>query len=367
MPYPPGRLARSAGAANLAPMPPFASLRQEAHSPLLQVLKTSVAAIIAWVVSAIVVQEEAPIFAAIAALLVVQPSVTQSLAKGIERSLGVVIGVALAFTAGLVFGSSSWVILGAIVVSLLVAWVLRLSPGSSNQIPISAMLVLAIGAQTPAYALERIVETIIGAVAGLAVNAAIVPPVLTAPARLAILRLTGAVADTFDDLAGVLARPTSPAGLSDVLSRARGLRPLHTEATEKLEAAVESLALNPRAGAHRDRLAEDKLRLERLSALVSRTIGMARAVHDNGDDGLHADPIARAIAGELGRAAHDIRLLSGELQSGSRSTRADSPIHTALTAPIAVVTPDPQNWILLGSLLEDLRRVREEIIGNRDA
>ncbi|MBD8141007.1 hypothetical protein IFT36_10685, partial [Frigoribacterium sp. CFBP 13605] len=35
----------------------------------------------------------------------------------------------------------------------------------------------------------------------------------------------------------------------------------------------------------------------------------------------------------------------------------------ALTSPVSVLRPDPDNWVLVGSLLEDLRRVREEIIG----
>jgi hypothetical protein len=41
-------------------------------------------------------------------------------------------------------------------------------------------------------------------------------------------------------------------------------------------------------------------------------------------------------------------------------SRAELP---ALTAPLVVTTPNAEHWILLGSLLEDLRRVREEILG----
>ncbi|HAM27837.1 MAG TPA: hypothetical protein DCP11_14385, partial [Microbacteriaceae bacterium] len=65
----------------------IASLRASSRSPILQVLKTSVAAILAWLLSNLLLGQPLPIFAAIAALLVVQPSVNQSLAKGIERSV----------------------------------------------------------------------------------------------------------------------------------------------------------------------------------------------------------------------------------------------------------------------------------------
>src|SRR6185312_4263915 len=127
--------------------------------------------------------------AAIAALLVVQPSVNQSLSKGLERSIGVIAGVALAYGVGLVFGTASWAVLGVIVLSLLIAWTLRLGPGSANQIPISAMLVLSIGSQTPDYAANRIIETIIGAAIALAVNVIIVPPVMLGPAHAAVTSL----------------------------------------------------------------------------------------------------------------------------------------------------------------------------------
>ena len=68
-------------------------MRGTSRSPLLQVAKTSVAVIAAWLLSTLLLSQPLPIFAAIAALLVVQPSVNQSLAKGVERSVGVILGV----------------------------------------------------------------------------------------------------------------------------------------------------------------------------------------------------------------------------------------------------------------------------------
>jgi hypothetical protein len=39
----------------------------------------------------------------------------------------------------------------------------------------------------------------------------------------------------------------------------------------------------------------------------------------------------------------------------------------ALTTPLHVVKPHEEHWVLIGSLLEDLRRVREEIVGSPDS
>lgn len=339
----------------------MASLRASSRSPLLQVIKTSVAAIIAWLICTVTLSQPLPIFAAIAALLVVQPSINQSLAKGIERSVGVIFGVILAYAAGILFGHSSGIVLGVIVVSLLVAWILRLSPGSATQIPISAMLVIAIGTNTPGYAVNRVIETVIGAAVGLTINAIIVPPVLLNPAHAAVVRLAERVADTLSAFATALRTPLAASELTSMLTDARQLPGLRNSAEDALVRADESLMLNPRRGRYRERLERDRDLLDSLGILVTRVTGMARALHDNYDPGLSDDHFVSSIALELDRASHDLRLLARDGPTvDPLPVASDLP---ALTAPLVIALPDPDNWILVGSLLEDLRRVREVIIG----
>jgi uncharacterized membrane protein YccC len=337
------------------------TFRASARTPLLQVLKTSAAAVIAWLLCVVILKQQLPIFAAIAALLVVQPSVSQSFSRGVERSLGVIFGVVLAFAIGLIFGTSTWIVLIVIVVALVLAWVFKLSPGSTNQIPISAMLVLSIGGLTPVYAANRIVETIIGAVVGLVVNVAIVPPVLLAPAHIAVHRLLRDCAASLDAIAASLTEPQDGAALDDLLARARALRSAQVAATSAIAAGEESLTLNPRRGRFRRVLENDDRILDRLGVLVTRIIGMARAIHDNYAPTLSEDRMAADIARELTRSAHDLRLIGEDaegINSGTKSQGAP-----ALTSPLIVVSPNPEHWILIGSLLEDMRRVREEILG----
>ena len=324
----------------------------------------------AWIFCVVALEQPLPIFAAIAALLVVQPSVNQSVAKGVERSVGVVLGVVLAYGVGQLFGHSSAVVLAVIVVSLLLSWLLRLTPGSSVQIPISAMLVLAIGAQTSGYAINRILETIIGGVVGLVINAAIVPPLLNIPASRAVAALAAEVADALDRLAAALvpvSATAKPGTLAELLAEARALRSVQSAASESLKSAVESLNFNPRAPRHRGTINRDRALLDRLNVLVTRVIAMTRTVHDNFDPTLRTDPVVAAISAELSRAAHDVRLLT--VESSPAAGRAGyAPVEVpALTAPLVIARPDPVHWILVGSLLEDLRRIREEIIGRPDA
>jgi uncharacterized membrane protein YgaE (UPF0421/DUF939 family) len=345
------------------------NFRVTSRAPLLQVLKTSAAAVLAWLVSSALLGQSLPIFAAIAALLVVQPSVNQSLSRGVERSIGVILGVVLASIAQMMFGTNSWVVLSVIVLSLLLGWALRLAPGSANQIPISGMLMLSIGAGTPNYAYDRVLETIIGAAVAMIVNLAVVPPVLLLPAHVAVGRLLKECAATLDRLSTSLAEPQTPAQLEALMTQARSLRKLDATAMAAIATGEESLTLNPRRGKHRRVLERDAELLARLSVLVRRIIGMARAVRDHYDESLHDEPTVRDIARELTRAAHDLRLLGRENEGPQRDEEgrevADDSL-PALTAPLRVLRPHPDHWILIGSLLEDMRRVREEIVGTAD-
>ncbi|GAA3866003.1 hypothetical protein GCM10022381_07110 [Leifsonia kafniensis] len=336
--------------------------------PLLQAVKTSVATVLAWFLAQLLLPGAGlPIFAAIAALLVVQPSINQSLGKAIERTLGVVGGVLVAYGIGLLFGTSSWIVLLAVVVCIFLAWAFRLNPGSSNQVPISAMLVLSIGATTPAYALDRIIETCIGAGIALVVNILIVPPVLLTPAHDSLTLLAREVAHTLDRVAIALRSPQTNAALAEMMIEARLLRPMLVSAEKAIVQAEESLTLNPRQASYRTALDAEIVRYERLRALVTRSIGMVRALHDHYDHTLHREPTVQALSLELERAAHDLRLLARQDERPDERVSveedwelADDP---ALTAPLVIAAPPPQHWILIGSLMEDLRRVREEITG----
>lgn len=317
---------------------------------------------LAWVISQLLLPNELPIFAAIAAIFVVQPSVNQSVGKAIERSLGVIGGVVIAYVIGLIFGSSTWIVLLTIVLCILLAWALRLSPGSANQIPISAMLVLSIGSTTAEYSIDRILETIIGASIALIINILVVPPVLLTPAHDAVIRLGREVADTLDRAADALREPQTNFQLEELLLKARLLRPMLASAERAITGAQESLTLNPRGAKHRTSLQADIDLYERLKALVTRALGMTRAVRDHYDDSLHLEPTVHAFSTELDRAAHDLRLLLQRPDDhATEIAREEEPL---LTSPLIIATPHPEHWILIGSLMEDLRRVREEIVSD---
>lgn len=333
----------------------LAAFRASRRQPLLQVLKSALATSAAWLLAGWLIPGPLPVFAAIAALLVVQPSLNQSVSKAIERSVGVVAGVVVASLLALAFGQSTWVVLAAVTAALIIAWLLRMTAGTSNQVAISALLVLGLGAATPNYALDRVLETGIGAVIGFVVNLALVPPVALRPAHDAVESLGGEISASLERLAAALETPQTPAQLEELMITVRLMRPMVTTADTALTAGAESLTLNPRGRRRRDELEQLEATLRRFSPIVTQIIGMTRALYDRYDDDLAAEPAVRAIAEQLRRAAHDVRRIVRRTQADpAQPATASLP---ALTAPLAIGAPSSGHWILVGSLLEDLRRI----------
>lgn len=337
------------------------AVRAAKRDPLLQTVKTALATSLAWVLAGFLTAGgPPPVFAAIAAMLVVQPSLNQSLTKGVERSVGVIAGVVLATLLAMAFGIESWVVVVAVTAALAVSWALRLTPGSANQIAISALLVLAIGSSTPGYAVLRVVETIIGAVIGIVVHLVLVPPVVLAPARSALDELGEETARTMERLAAALTIQRTRSQRRTLMVAARQLRPLHDVAAEALDEADESLALNPRGRRHRDTVEAMRESLVLLGKVGTQVRGMTRAYVDHYDDEVRDESVVAGIAEELRRAAHDTRL---HLRLAVVDPVAPSFAETspALTAPLDVRAPQHMRWVLIGSLMEDLRRIRHEL------
>jgi uncharacterized membrane protein YgaE (UPF0421/DUF939 family) len=336
-----------------------ATFRAPRRAPLLQIVKSAAATIAAWLIAGWLVQGPPPVFAAIAALLVVQPSLNQSFTRAIERSVGVIVGVLIASILGIALGSHTWVILLAAAAALLAAWALKLTPGTTNQVAISAILVLALGTATPGYAVDRVLETLIGAVIGFVVNLAIVPPVAVAPAREKTDALGREIADALERLADALIAPQSRAQLEELLLTARLLRPMRDAAETAIDDANDSLTLNPRGRRHRADLARVQELLDAFTPILTQVIGMTRAVYDRYDPTIANEPSVQAIAEQLRRAAHDVRLQVTDAAGAPASPSTPEP--PALTRPLQVAAPAADHWMLVGSLLMDLHRIHENL------
>jgi uncharacterized membrane protein YccC len=306
-----------------------------------------------------------PVFAAIAALLVVAPNLGQTASKGIERTFGVIAGVLIATLFGALLGHTALAAIIAIAVSLVIGWVARTSLGMLNQMAISSMLVIVMGGGSIGFALDRIIETIIGAVIGFLVNLLIVAPVHVEPARERVADLGREISASLGRLADALETRQTAGELHGLMLEVRLLRPMVEATRNAIAEARESLTLNPLGAKKRELLDEmDALVEDRLRPIVTEVIGMTRAFYDHYDDSLCEEPMAFDIAEQVRRCAHDVRLAVHLADVNPEPMTSAIP---ALTAPLELAAPRGQRWILIGSLMEDLRRIRESLLLDDEA
>jgi hypothetical protein len=149
--------------------------------------------------------------------------------------------------------------------------------------------------------------------------------------------------------------------MQELMLEARLLRPMKDAAEASIAAGEESLTLNPRRSTHRADLREMRELLERLSPIVTQVIGMTRAYFDHYDDSIGDEPAVAAIAEQLRRAGHDVRL-AVQIADVAQEPEALTSAIPALTAPLVIRPPASQHWILIGSMMEDLRRIRDQLV-----
>src|SRR3984957_15950161 len=152
------------------------------RTQMLLALKAAVAAGVAWAVALLADPHSRPYFAPLAVILIVQPTVYDSLSRAFQRVVGVVVGVVAALAVSHFLSLSGWSIAIIVFVGLLLGWSARLGPQGAVQIPVSALLVFAVGSATPGYGGRRVLDTLIGS--AIAVVAVLVSPSAPAPERV---------------------------------------------------------------------------------------------------------------------------------------------------------------------------------------
>ncbi|MET8678286.1 aromatic acid exporter family protein [Streptomyces sp. NPDC004647] len=164
--------------------------------PYLQlVCKATGAAAVAWWLARLVPGHPQPIFAALAALLGVYPTVARSLRQGLRYAVGFLLGVLVGVPVSLLFGPTIWGILVVVPVTLVVAAWPKLS-GQGVQVPFTALFVVLAGGSAPvSYAVPRLGDVAIGVATGLVINAALPPTLYREETRNAADRLAERTAD----------------------------------------------------------------------------------------------------------------------------------------------------------------------------
>ncbi|NBM16930.1 aromatic acid exporter family protein [Streptomyces sp. GC420] len=224
---------------------PWTEVRKWHREPVVvQTLRSTAAATIAYVVALRFSSEAAPLTAPLTALLVVQVTLYATLTTGIRRVNSVVVGVLIAIGFSALVGLTWWSLALVILASLVVGHFVRVDE-FVPEVAISAMLVLGV-TQVTDTAWDRVVETLIGAFVGLLFNFVFAAPVWV-----------GTAGESLEDLARrnrqlmlrIGEELTSHTPVADAVARLHEARRLDHDIAEvdaALRQAEDSLRLNPR-------------------------------------------------------------------------------------------------------------------------
>jgi hypothetical protein len=343
--------------------------------PGIRTLKTVGAAVAAYAVALHVSGQRPPVLAPLTALLVVQLTLYETVTSGARRIVAVVAGVlvAVGFSAAVGF---RWWSLGLLIgAALVVGKLLRLGE-QLLEVPISAMLVLAVNGTADAAG-DRIYETLIGAAVGVVVNAILAPPLYVQSAGSAVGDLADSVAGILTGAGDSLRDDWSPDVARRWLQAAQQLDREVVQTDRVLGDAERSLRLNPRG--RRAKNAPPSLRsaataLEHaavacrglLRTLLDRSEGTAAdSPYDDRSRAAIADALVSAgeVAAAFGRFAapnvtgatpDDRELLSALDRAGERRGRLPERLAADPHA-------DQDGWRLHGALLASLDRVLSEL------
>jgi hypothetical protein len=225
--------------------PSWSSYRGRGAPLAWRAVKTTVAAVLSYELARRFLTDPIPLLAALTAVLVAQITIFETVRSGIERIGSVVAGVLVAGLLSRFVGLTWWGLAIVIFAALVIGQLLRLGP-QSLEVPISAMLVLAVAGQTGQAAIGRVVETLIGAVTGVAVNALLGPSVYVQPAGNAIGELAEDLADLLRTMGEELTEHWSSEQARAWVHRTQELDAPLRAAEAALARGEESLRLNPR-------------------------------------------------------------------------------------------------------------------------
>jgi hypothetical protein len=354
-----------------------ARYRGRGDPPGWRTAKTTLAAVLAYLLAvALLGNDVPPLLAPLTALLVAQVTVFRTVTSGIERVGSVVAGVLVAVLVSRVVGLTWWSLGITIFVSLVIGRVLHLGD-HTLEVPISAMLVLAVTGQARVAALDRVGETLIGAVTGVVVSFLLRPPVYVQPAGDAVGELAADMAELLTSMGVELTEGWSGEQARRWEDRARELdRPLRAARTA-LARGDESLRLNPRqrrvregASSLRAALAALEHGAVQVNGITLDLADLAEAVESSGQ----AEPELLVALGALlvelgGGVAAFGQLVAPEVAGPPREA---VPLHIALEiarthrdvlAELMLVDArtDPELWHIQGSLLANVDRLLREI------
>src|SRR5262249_28291552 len=152
--------------------------------------------------------------------------------------------VIMALLVGGFIGVNAFTLAAVVLVAQLIGRLLRLPQVGSAQVVTTALLVLTVGGVTSfTYGVGRVVETLVGALVGVAINALLVPPTHLSAAVDDYHARAAALSAELKDIAGSLKQGLTQEAAAQYLARTREEAHRFTQTHQALKRAEDSLRM----------------------------------------------------------------------------------------------------------------------------
>jgi uncharacterized membrane protein YgaE (UPF0421/DUF939 family) len=315
----------------------FATRRRRLRSGLRSVLQTAVSAALAWYLAKLVLGHPAPLFAAIAAIIVSSTSLGQQRRRATELALGVAVGIFIADLLVQGIGTGGWQIAVLVVLAMSAALLVGGGPELVTEAGVSAILLATVQVPDGGVSPDRFLDALMGGAVSLLVNAILFP---VDP----ILIVARASQPVFLDLGASLDATARGLERGDVEEARAGL-----ERARALDDQIESLHAAIAIGRDTARLAPSRWRahsqlllyddaVHQLDRAVRNTRVLARAAVDYVRDGKQAPKALVVAVRELSEA---VRELASQLEEPGRASAAGETAWRAARRATALLEGQP--------------------------
>jgi uncharacterized membrane protein YgaE (UPF0421/DUF939 family) len=213
-------------------------------------------------------------FAPIAAIICLQVTVEDSVLKGYSRILGIIVGVIIADLFSYFVGVHDWSIAILICISLGLATFLKFGKDAVSQVGVTALLLMTAGAGNFNYGIERIIETIIGALIAILVNMFILPPDYTKVASKTVQKAKEDLVFHLTDIAKRFKNDVSFVMAKELLKTSEKLHDDVRDAQKTVDQALHASKFSPFSKHRRSRMLKIIKWLQFLQQVYKITIEM---------------------------------------------------------------------------------------------
>jgi uncharacterized membrane protein YccC len=347
--------------------------RRRSRPRSMLIVRTGIAAALAHLVARHLGYAEAPVLAPLTAVLVVQATLTETVVSGLQRLLSVLAGVALAATINGVVGLTPLTMGLLVVAALVVGKLLRLGT-NVVEVPITAMVILAVHGQSTQMGL-RLGETAVGIAIGIAANLVLLPPVYLEPSVRAVRDLASQTSELLLLMAFGLRDGWSAERSWTWLESARALNAAADEARRVVARGEESARFNPRGRSVARAWGELGEALDGQELVVYALRGVCRTLADrnrSGGAGALHDEARIALADTLDPLSEAVLLVAPWLIDAPRDPAARPELAVVLrrarwyreelrSALVVDAVDRPQMWQANGALLALLDQLLREL------